>query len=443
MAARARTAAPAVSPREIETTHNMPDTRAVIRRAFNDVSDAEIEALCQVAQVCRYPADYVLCHEGELEHIFYILGDGQVAITQRLSDTEERLISLLHPGQFFGEMALIEHKPRTASVRTTAETTVLEISEEVFNIFLRESPAMALSMIRHITANLRSSDQAAIIDLSQKNRELAKAYDELKEAQADLVAKERMERELEIAGEVQRNLLPSEFPLTPGYSFAGQNVPARHVGGDLYDVIKIDPEHVGLLMADVSDKSVHAALIMAVTRTLFLAHARSSLSPADVALAVHAGLLEVSASDDMFVTAFYGVLHTPSGALQYVRAGQDKPLLFRAEGGPPEPLEAEGRFLGMLENLVLEQRWVTLKPGDMLLTYSDGVPDAVNSTNEAYGVARLIELIQGGGFDSAEDVCQAILADVYAFRGQTEAFDDITMLVTRCEGRPAEAPAQA
>jgi CRP-like cAMP-binding protein len=169
-----------MSPREIETIPNMPDTRAVIRRAFNDVSDAEIEALCQVAKVCRYPADHVLCHEGELEHIFYILGDGQVAITHRLSDDEERLISLLHPGQFFGEMALIEHKPRTASVRTTAETTVLEISEEVFNNFLRESPAMALSMIRHITANLRSSDQAAIIDLSQKNRELAKAYDELK-----------------------------------------------------------------------------------------------------------------------------------------------------------------------------------------------------------------------------------------------------------------------
>jgi sigma-B regulation protein RsbU (phosphoserine phosphatase) len=437
MDSQAEAAMPAVPAQASDAMQCLPDIRAYIRRAFNDVSEAEIEALCQVAELRRYPPDHTLCHEGELEHVFYILGDGQVAITHRLADDEERLISLLHPGQFFGEMALIEQKPRTASVRTTADTTVLEISEEVFNQFLRDSPAMALSMIRHITANLRSSDQAAIIDLSQKNRELAKAYDELKEAQADLVAKERMERELEIAGEVQRNLLPSEFPATPGYSFAGQNVPARHVGGDLYDVIKIDAEHVGLLMADVSDKSVHAALIMAVTRTLFLAHARSSLSPADVALAVHAGLLEVSASDDMFVTAFYGVLHLPSGALQYVRAGQDKPLLFRADGSPPEPLEAEGRFLGMLENLVLEQRWVTLRPGDMLLTFSDGVPDAVNSKNEAYGGARLIALIHGRRFNSADEVCQVILEDVYAFRGQAEAFDDITMLVTRCESRPA------
>ena len=353
--------------------------RDVIRRAFDDVGEAEIDALCQVAELRHYPADHLLCREGELEHTFYILAEGQVAISQRLADNEDRLLTHLEPGQFFGEMALIDRKPRTASVRTTADASVLEISEEVFNRFLRDSPNMAINMIRHVTANLRSSDQAAIKDLSQKNRELATAYNELKEAQADLVAKERMERELEIAGEVQRNLLPAEFPATPGYTFAGQNVPARHVGGDLYDVIKIDPEHVGVLMADVSDKSVHAALIMAVTRTLFLAHARSSLSPADVALAVHAGLLEVSASDDMFVTAFYGVLHLPTGALQYVRAGQDKPLLFRVEGGPPEPLEADGRFLGMLENLVLEQRRVTLKPGDMLLTYSDGVPDAMNA----------------------------------------------------------------
>ena len=411
----------------------MPDTRAVIRQAFHGVSDAEIEALCQVAQLRRYAPDQVLCHEGEIEHTFYIVADGQVAITHRLSDNEQRLITLLHPGQFFGEMALIEQKPRAASVRTTAHTTVLEISEDVFNNLLRDSPSIALTMIRQITANLRKSDQAAIGDLSQKNRELAKAYDELKAAQAVLVAKERMERELEIAGEVQRNLLPAVFPAAPGYSFAGQNVPARHVGGDLYDVIKIDAEHVGLLMADVSDKSVHAALIMAVTRTLFLAHARSSLSPADVALAVHAGLMEVSASDDMFVTAFYGVLHLPTGSLHYVRAGQDKPLLFRAAGGPPETLEAEGRFLGMLDDLVLEQRRVTLRPGDMLLAYSDGVPDAVNSVDDSYGVPRLIERIQDRRFDSADEVCKAILADVYAFRGQADAFDDITMLVTRCD----------
>jgi sigma-B regulation protein RsbU (phosphoserine phosphatase) len=288
-------------------------------------------------------------------------------------------------------------------------------------------------MIRHITANLRTADQAAIKDLSQKNAELARAYDELKAAQADIVAKERMERELEIAGEVQRNLLPAQFPTTPGYTYAARNAPARHVGGDFFDVLRVDNEHVGLLMADVSDKGVHAALIMAVTRTLFVAHARRSVSPAEVALAVHNGLLEVAENDDMFVTVFYGVLNLPTGELCYVRAGQDKPLLFRKAGGPPERLDAEGRFLGMLPGLTLEEKLITVEPGDLLVSYSDGVPDAVNTANESYGPERLVALLEAGRTNTADQVCDAILDDVFAFRGAAPAFDDITVLVMRAE----------
>lgn len=409
----------------------MADPALIIKQAFRGVTDGEVEALCNVVQMMTYPADHTLCHEGELEHVFYVLAEGQVAITQKVGDSDERTIAVLNPGDFFGEMALIENKPRAASVTTLLPATVLEITEEVFNEFLGHSPNVAMAMIRRITANLRSSDQASISDLSRKNTELKKAYDDLKAAQAEVVKKERMERELEIAGEVQRSLLPAKFPKVPGYSFAGRNVPARHVGGDLYDVIKIDDEHVGLLMADVSDKSVHAALIMAVTRTLFLAHARRSLSPNEVAHAVHDGILEVSSNDDMFVTAFYGVLHLKSGLLRYVRAGQDLPLLFRGDSAPPTTLEAEGRFLGMMPGLKLEEREVDLEPGDLLVSYSDGVSDAVDADDQAYGTERLIALINKNRAASAATVCTAIFNDVFAFRGMAAAFDDITVLVTR------------
>jgi phosphoserine phosphatase RsbU/P len=404
-----------------------------IRQAFHGISAAELDALCSVAEPRTYPKGQVLVREGEIEHVFYIVAAGQVAITHKLGAGQERLIAVRNPGEYFGEMALIENKPRTASVTTLTDASVLEIHEDVFNDFLARSPGMALSMIRHVTANLRTADQAAINDLSQKNAELARAYDELKAAQADIVAKERMERELEIAGEVQRNLLPAQFPSTPGYSYAARNAPARHVGGDFYDVIAVDSEHVGLLMADVSDKGVHAALIMAVTRTLFVAHARRSVSPSEVAMAVHNGLLEVAENDDMFVTVFYGVLHLPTGDLRYVRAGQDKPLLFRRAGGPPERLEAEGRFLGMLPGLNLEERQVTVAPGDLLVAYSDGVPDAVNMAVESYGTERLIDLLERQRQSTAQQVCDAILADVFAFREPAPAFDDITVLVMRAE----------
>lgn len=413
---------------------NSPDLVAVVQQAFPGIGALEIEALCRVAVVRTYPPDYVLCQEGAVEHIFYIVAAGQAAVSHRLGNQEKHILAIRDPGEFFGEMALIENKPRAASVTTLTETTVLEISEAAFNDFLGSSPNMALAMIRRITANLRAADQATIVDLSCKNVELAKAYRNLQAAQADLVAKERMERELEIAGEVQRSLLPTSFPQIPGYAFAGGNVPARHVGGDLYDVIQIDDEHVGLLMADVSDKGVHAALIMAVTRTLFLSHARRGRSPTDVALAVHNGLLEASSNDDMFVTVFYGVLHWPTRRLRYVRAGQDKPLLFRAGGAGPVRLEAEGRFLGMLSDLTLEEREIQLQPGDVLVAYSDGVPDAVNEAGEAYGVERLVHLIERHCAEcaSAEAVSTAIFEDVFAFRAAAAAFDDITVLAMRC-----------
>jgi serine phosphatase RsbU (regulator of sigma subunit) len=408
----------------------------IVRRAFPDISQVEVEALSRVADVRAYPPDTYLCHEGRVEEVFYIVAEGETAVTHDLGRGERRVLALRRPGEFFGEMSLIDTKPRTADVSTVCPTTVLEISKSAFLDFLATSPTIALAVIRRITENMRDADRASIEELTRKNAELAHAYQELKAAQVQLVKKERLERELEIAGEVQRSLLPSHFPETLGYSYAARNVPARHVGGDLYDVIQVDDNHVGLLMADVSDKSVHAALIMAVTRTLYLAHARRSLSPAVVSQAVHLGLLEVSSTDDMFVTAFYGVVDLRSGRLRYIRAGQDCPLLYHAAGGPPATLDADGRFLGMLTDLALEEREIWLNPGDVFVAYSDGVTDAMNEQDESYGLERLTDMLSAMRAASAGEICEAIFADVFKFRGEAAAFDDITALVMRCQGQP-------
>ncbi|MGQ0604448.1 MAG: PP2C family protein-serine/threonine phosphatase [Anaerolineales bacterium] len=415
------------------TATTAPDYAAILRQAFPGVTEDDVAALMQAAVAQTYPPEHVLCHEGEIEHLFYILAEGQAKISQRLGDGSERFIVTRQPGEFFGEMALIEKMPRAATVMTETRVIVLEISEEAFQELLGRHPTLALAMIRRFVSNVRASGRTTISDLTKKNAELRQAYEELKAAQVELVQKEKLEHELEIAGEVQRSLLPSRIPPVKGYNFFGRNLPARHVGGDLYDVIKIDEEHVGLLMADVSDKSVHAALIMAVTRTLFLAHARRSLSPEEVAMAVHNGLLEVSTNDDMFVTVFYGVLNINTGVMPYVRAGQDEPLLYRAAGGPPETLSADGRFLGMWPDLKLEELSVQLRPGDLLVAYSDGVTDAVDTDIQLYGRERLLALIDRYRAEAPKVVCSAIFSAVLEYRGDAPAFDDITVLVTRCD----------
>lgn len=411
----------------------MNDKSAFIRTVFEGLDEPEVNALITSAVENTYPVGTVLCREGNVEGTFYIVVNGNVAVTRRLQDGGTRQLSQRKGGEFFGEMALIERKPRAATVVTTTETTVLEISEQDFNRLLIANPKVALSLLRGITATLRASDQASIADLSRQNTELAKAYAELKAAQQQIVAKEKLEHELDIAAKLQQGLLPAVFPNVPGWSFDGRNSPARTIGGDLYDVIPVDDEHVGLLMADVSDKSIHAALFMAVTRSLFIPESRRSLSPRTVAMAVHHWLLQVSSDDNMFVTAFYGVLTPATGRLRYVRAGQDRPIWIRHGEHDYAELDGSGRFLGMLEELELEEKEVYLKPGDMLVMYSDGVPDAINEAGENYGLERLVKMIGEHRDASAKGVVDAIFSDVLTFRGTAQAFDDITLLVAKAD----------
>ena len=242
------------------------------------------------------------------------------------------------------------------------------------------------------------------------------------------MAKEALERELAIAAGVQRSLLPGVLPARGAYRFAGTVTPAKLVGGDLYDVFEIDTEYIGLLVADVADKGVHASLIMAVVRTLFLQEGKRSFSPAEVALNVHQGLLDISTTDDTFVTAFYGVLHRETGRLNYVIAGQERPLLYRPAQGVMT-LMGKGRFLGMLDELSLAEYHTDLQPGDRLLLFSDGVPDAINFRGEQFGTGRLGVLLGQLGHLPADGLLDKINDRLQDWSKHVDQFDDITLVV--------------
>ncbi len=395
--------------------------------------DAQMLAsLRAIAAPRTYAPDTQLTHQGETEHTFYVIEDGRVAVSRRLEDDTEQLLNVLGPRHIFGEMALLDDSPRLATITTLTETRVLELTAEQFKQLLRQDPDLALHITRRILSNLRTIDQLAIHDLRTKNALLQEAYHSLKAAQAELVEKERLEREMELAAEMQRSLLPAVLPRYDDYFFAAYLAPARHVGGDLFGVQPLDDEHVALLIADVADKGMYAALLMAVTRTLFMQEAQRSLSPAEVTLAVHRGLMTVGGGEDgysmdAFVTAFYGVLHRPSGCLTYVRAAQDRPLLLRPDQTLVS-LPGDGRFLGMLPDLELHEEVVTLQPGDSLLLYSDGVTDAHNEADEGYGLERLKRVFQSVAGHGTETL-DRLARDVNAWRGNAAAFDDVTMLL--------------
>ena len=405
-----------------------------MHQAFGEkLEESTLDTLRLAAHNRSYPKGAVLLREGERGDTFYVIVEGHLTATRRTEEGEERLLSIMHPGNYFGEMALIDDAPRMATVSAATPATLLEFSREVFDRLLMNSPAVANAFLRRVMSDMRTQDQTAIQDLHEKNVELERANAELKAAQEELIEKGRMEHELALAAEAQRNLLPRTLPSHDGYQFAAYQEPARLVGGDFYDVIDLDDEHVGLLLADVADKGLHAALIMAVTRTLFRREAQQTLSPSQVALAVHHGMLDVAPDHDSFVTAFYGVLHRPSGKLTYVRAAQERPLLVRS-GQPATQLPGEGRFLGMLPQLELQEYSIRLRPNDRLLLFSDGVPDAINQHDEAYGNRRLVQAFTRAAHLPANDLAQAIVDSVASWSQGTAAFDDLTLLVIQVNG---------
>jgi phosphoserine phosphatase RsbU/P len=403
-------------------------TTFVLKKLFKRLSPADIDTLRQVATPQHYPAGAVLCRQGEVEKVFYVLRHGTVKVTQRLSDTEEIPIALRNSGEFFGEMALVDDSPRSASVSAVTAVDVLEIDETTFKHVLQASPELAMLLLNNALTSLRNNMQRQLSDLQQKNAELRRAYAELQAAQAELVRTERLQRDLELAAQVQRGLLPKEFPRVAGLSFAARAQPAREIGGDFYDAFRLDEHHVGLLIADVSDKSIHAAIFMAIARALFHTEVRRTLSPREVVSDVHHLLLDVSSEDNQFVTAFYGVLHLDTRHLTYVRAGHDRPLLLHRDGSL-DVLPGAGRFIGMLDDVDLEECSLDLHSGDRLIMYSDGVVDARSAADERYGSDRLTGAVQACSSTGAEAMCDAIMDSVLTFQGGAAQFDDITLLV--------------
>lgn len=403
-------------------------TTAIIRQALAGLDEETLQLLRQVAKRVEYPPNTTLCHQGKVEHVFYVVVKGNVAVIRLLEDGEERILNMVGKNGYFGEMGLIDDSPRAANCVTITPTTVLEVTEEAFDSFVKNSPPLANLLLQRILSNARNLDRIYIEDLQSKNEALEKAYTDLKVAQARLVKQERLQRELELAAQVQRNLLQQDLPQFPDYGFAAYLEPARQVGGDFYDVLEIDEEHVGVLIADVADKGFHAALFMAVTRTLFLREGQQSLSPAEVALAVHKGMFDIANNDEVFLTAFYGVLHRPSGKLTYIRAAHERPLLLRP-GREVMSLPGGDRFLGMIPDLTLTEETIDLEPGDRLIMFSDGVPDAVNEAEKGYSNQQLAAAAAACEQKTAAEIVDHIIKDVAQWQGNADPFDDLTLLI--------------
>ena len=247
--------------------------------------------------------------------------------------------------------------------------------------------------------------------------------------------KGRIETELNVATQIQADMLPNIFPAFPGRKeidiFATMR-PAKEVGGDFYDFFLIDDTHLAFLIADVSGKGVPAALFMVIAKTIIKNHASMGTPVNEVFERTNNQLCEGN-KEGFFVTSWLGVLDMQTGVLEYANAGHNPPVIMRKDGCEWNEC-VPGLVLAAMEDMPYKRYEMKLNPGDRILLYTDGVPESINSSTEAYGEDKLIEEYERTRKMSVEDSIHYIQKSVDEFVGEEEQFDDITMLVLEYKG---------
>ncbi len=274
-----------------------------------------------------------------------------------------------------------------------------------------------------------TDDRTLLNDLATQAAPALRVAQLVREKRAQDLERERIEQELHVARLIQQTLLPKELPQLPGWQISSYYQPARAVGGDFYDFMYFEDGRLGLVIGDVTDKGVPAALVMATTRSILRSTAHATVSPGQV-LEQTNDLLHQDIPPNMFVTCLYAILDPASGRLEYANAGHDLP--YRRHAGQVSELRATGMPLGLMPGMSYEEKEITLAPGDSILFYSDGLVEAHNERRQMFGFPHLIKLLEEVSAETP--TIDYLLAELAGFTGPDwEQEDDVTLVTLQRE----------
>lgn len=310
----------------------------------------------------------------------------------------------------------------------------------------RNNPALKVIMVSAYgeMGNIREAMNNGAFDFATKPIDLDDLQRTIDKAQAEIEFVKQTQKEhgqlvdikadLSLAAEVQQAILPRVFPpfpdLTSDIDIHATMKPAKDVGGDFYDFFRIDQDHIGFVMADVSGKGVPAALFMTMSHTLLRFTGTKGCNPVETVTDSN-NMLARESFDSMFVTLFYGVLNVRTGDIRYVNAGHNPPYILKADGSVVTLPNSNNICMGVIEEFPYKDLSLTLDKGDMIVTFTDGVTEACNPANELYSEARLEALLASLKGASAEAVTAAINDAVNQHANGAEQSDDITILTLK------------
>ena len=356
--------------------------------------------------------------DGRYEFVF--ARNGVEALRVLGEDQEiDMVVSDINMPQMDG-LTLLEQIPK---VDPNIRSVIISAYGDMKNI----RTAMNRGAFDFVTKPLDFEDLQLTIDRTLENME---AWKEALTSRDTLVS---IQKELDVASSMQQSILPTQFPSTDQYETYGSMEPARNVGGDFFDVVRLGNGLIGLAAADVSDKGVPAALFMMSSRTLLKGTALGLGQPGAVLGEVNDVLVQDNTTA-MFVTLVYSLYDPDTGSLTYANGGHNPPLLVHPDGSSEYLQTTGGIALGVAPGMAYEERSVTLSPGDTVIMYTDGVTEAMNGSHEEFGEERLKSVFRDAPPQDPQSAARAVFAAVHAFAAGMKQSDDITCLVLRRKG---------
>jgi len=388
---------------------------------FSSFSGPVLDILVDAMESMSIGAGEPLFVKGDEGDCMYVITSGQV----RIHDGDNTL-RLMGPGEILGEMAVLDPDVRSASATAGCETSLCRLKKSDLFDLIENHGELTRAVLHVLSQRVRSTSSSWVE--SDRNRAA-------------------LERELEIGRIIQSSFLPGKLPTSPGWEIAGFFKSARQVAGDFYDIFELEESgKIALVIGDVCDKGVGAALFMTLFRSLI----RSNMQAIDKRSSDAATILEgsVSRTNDyiaaahghtsMFATIFAAVLDPGTGTVHYVGAGHESPYIIDAHG-KVTPLEATGPAVGLFPKALFATSEAVLERGETLFAYTDGVVDARNPCGETFGLDRLLPLLVERSRTCA--LPEEIYRHLADFIGEASQFDDITMfaVMRKSDGVSGEA----
>ena len=400
---------------------------------FADLPAEELDRLMSALDVVNLKSGDILFREGDLGEHLYVMVKGALEINMASDTDNELILNILKEGEYLGEMSLImPGGRRTAGARARGDVVLLSMSRQQFQDLLHRHPELANAMVKVLSQRLDNTNISTFRDLTEKNRQLQEAFDELKAAQEQLIEKERLERELKVAADIQMSILPDILPTHANYDFGGRILPARQVGGDFYDVFDLGNNKIGVLIGDVADKGVPSAIFMARAHALIIAEADRAMTPGEVLMMANTHITRFEKSRQ-FVTALYGVLDTTTGEFSYARAGHEPPLLVDPHGEVSRLPHQPGMALGLWEDIMLDENILHLPKGSSLIMFTDGMTDCRDPQGQAFGLERLKQTLLGLENVSAQSSCDQLLEALMNYQDGSKRDDDVTLVAVHAK----------